>query len=208
MPGTRGARFALFAMLLVMACRLERKVPPESGPEPPRPVGLTADGGVDRARVLAVGRAQAYDANPGASHRALLEDGIEATVEPQEGSYRNPKDGFDRGVVVARFINHSDASLARLGLQPRGTTYWFIYRKEGQLVSALIPDTESGKFDVLDVPTVLHPPTRSWRQSVAQWQLPGILDQSRGMGALGVSAAAGQIPWTVCLEYGCCKLGQ
>ncbi|MBL8977474.1 MAG: hypothetical protein JNM53_03620 [Gemmatimonadetes bacterium] len=196
----------LMAAPLLLACRMERTPAPptDPAPEPPTPVGLDAGGEINRARVLEVARSQQYDVNPGSSHRAVLDYGVEATIEPTVGAYRNPKDGFDRGVIVARFVNNSDSTLSRLGLLPRGTTYWFIYRKDGQLFSAYIPDIDTDKHDVRGVPTIAHPPTRPWRQSVAQWQLPGILDKEGGLGALGV-AAGGQLPWVTCEGSGCCK---
>lgn len=195
----------LFAAVLLLACRMERTPPPTSEilPEPPVPVGLGPDGEVDRGKLLQVARAQSYDINPGSSHRAIVDYGVDVTIEPVAGAYRNDDDAFDKGVVVARFINHGDSGLSRLGLLPRGTTYWFIYRKGGQLLSAYIPDTESAESDVRGIPTISHPPTRAWRQSVAQWQLPGVLDLKKGMGALGV-AAGGQQPWVTCQPQGCC----
>ncbi len=197
----------LLAAPLLLACRMERTPPAPTDhlPEPPTPVGLEKDGEVNRQKVLQVARAQEYDLNPGASHRSILDYGVDVTIEPVLGAYRNSKDAFDRGVVVARFINHSDSSLPRLGLLPKQTTYWFIYRKDGQLLSAYIPDVDQADNDVRGVPTISHPPTRPWRQSIAQWQLPGVLDsESKGMGALG-TALGGQLPWTTCHDEGCCK---
>ncbi len=202
----RPIRLALVALPLLLACRLERTPPPPVGslPEPPRAVGLGPDGGVDRDRVLAAGRAGTYDQNPGASHRAALDDGVEVTIEPAEGAYRIGKDGFDQGVVVARLVNHGQGAVARLGIEPGATTYWLVYRREGELYSALITDLPTARSDLTDIATILHPPTRPWRQSLAQWQLPGVLGEAKGMGALGL-VAGGQIPWVTCTEWGCCK---
>jgi hypothetical protein len=198
-------RLVLIALPVVLSCQMQQTPPPADAlPAPPVPVGLGPTGEINRAKLLAVGRAQTYDLNPGSSHRAILDYSADVTIEPAVGSYRNPKEGFDQGVVVARFVNQSDSSLNRLGIVPRGTTYWFIYRKDGQLYSAYIPDRETTEFDVRGVKTILHPPTRPWRQSVAQWQLPGVLDGERGVGALGM-VAGGQIPWVTCGEEGCCK---
>ncbi|MBK6780245.1 MAG: hypothetical protein IPG75_11860 [Gemmatimonadetes bacterium] len=63
----------------------------------------------------------------------------------------------------------------------------------------------TGKFDVLDVRTIGHPPTRPWRQSVSQWQLPGVLGEKVGMGALGTVLRTGTLPWVTCATDLCCK---
>lgn len=196
----------LLAALLAGACRLERTPPPtETLPEPPVPVGLGPDGGINRNRVIEAGRAGRYDQNPGSSHRAVLDGVADLTLEPLEGAYRTPKDAFDKGVVVARLVNNGDSALARLGIQPRSTTFWFIYRKDGTLFSAFIPDVPTDKFDVIGVRTIGHPPTRPWRQSVSQWQLPGVLGEKVGMGALGTVAYSGSMPWVTCTTDLCCK---
>ena len=196
----------LRAALLAGACRLERPPPPtETLPEPPGPVGLGPDGGINRNRVIESGRAGRSDQNPGSSHRAVLDGVADLTLEPLEGAYRTPKDAFDKGVVVARLVNNGDSALARLGIQPRSTTFWFIYRKDGTLFSAFIPDVPTDKFDVIGVRTIGHPPTRPWRQSVSQWQLPGVLGEKVGMGALGTVAYSGSMPWVTCTTDLCCK---
>lgn len=202
-----GARALLPLIVpLLFACRMERTPPPPAEPEPELPtvVGLEANGELNRSRVLEVGRAQKYDINPGSSHRARLDAGAEVTIEPMEGAYRNGKEGFAKGVVLARLVNHSDQAIPRLGLAPGATTYWVFYQKGGQLRSAYIADVESDKFDVRDISVVSHRSTRPWRQAVAQWQLPGILDKSRGMGALGL-VAGGELPWVACEQWVCCK---
>jgi hypothetical protein len=106
-------------------------------------------------------------------------------------------------VVVARFTNQGDIPLKRLGIIPKGTTFWFIYRKDKQLMSAYIADTESGEYDVVDVPTIAHPATRPWRQSVAQWQLPGVIGEK--VAVARTVLYGGQLPWISCEETGCCK---
>ncbi|MBK6780246.1 MAG: hypothetical protein IPG75_11865 [Gemmatimonadetes bacterium] len=100
-PRTHG--LLLLAALLAGGCRLERTPPPaETLPEPPVPVGLEPDGGLNRNRVIEAGRAGQYDRNPGSSHRAVIDGIADLTIEPLEGAYRTPKDAFDQGVVVAR----------------------------------------------------------------------------------------------------------
>lgn len=218
-PAPRRTIAAAVALLLVLsACRLEQRGNEgQEGrlPEPPRPVGLGPDGQVDREKVIAAGRAGSYDVNPGASHRAEVGGITTATIEPAEGAYRNPTSAFDEGVVIGRLLNNGDKPLPTFGLVPGATTYWFIYRKDGKLLSAFIPDVKDAQFDALDLPTRLHPPTRPWRQSVAQWQLPGVLDDrdgadpKRGLGALGampVLAGGGVDPWITCNGTGCCQV--
>ncbi len=217
-PAPRPALGLVLALLLILpGCRLERH---DNGgqegrlPEPPRPVGLGPNATVDREKVLAAGRAGTYDVNPGASHRAEVGNTI-ATLEPAEGAYRNPPSAFDEGVVIGRVVNNTDTPLPQFGLVPRGTTYWFIYRREGKLLSAFVPDVKDTDHDVVDLPTRLHPPTRPWRQSVAQWQLPGVLDDRNGpdpkqglgaLGALPVVASGGVDPWMACTTLGCCTV--
>ncbi len=195
-------RWAILALAAVLACQPGRSAPVPT-PAPPKPVGLGAGQSIDRARVLAAGRAQRYDENPGSSLKAVLDGGVQATIEPDEGAYNLAEGTLDEGVVVARFRNEGDTPLKRLGLIPNGTTFWFIYRKDKQLMSAYIADTESGEYDVVDVPTILHPPTRPWRQSVAQWQLPGVIGEK--VGAMRMLLSGGQQPWVSCANMGCCK---
>lgn len=196
-------RWPLLVLAALVACQPGQR-PPEALPPPPKPVGLSSGQTIDRAKVLAAGRAQHYDENPGASHRAFLDDGVQATIEPDEGAYRLSPSAFDSGVVVARFTNQGDVPLKRLGIIPKGTTYWFVYRKDKELRSALIADTESGEYDVVDVPTMTHPATRPWRQSVAQWQLPGVIGEK--VAVARTVLYGGQQPWVSCIELGCCKL--
>jgi hypothetical protein len=195
-------RWTILALAALLACQPGQSTPAPS-PPPPRPVGLGSGQTIDRAKVLAAGRAQRYDENPGSSLRAVLDDGVQATIEPDEGAFNLPESALDEGVVVARFRNEGDAPLKRLGIVPRGTTFWFIYRKDKQLMSAYIADTESGEYDVVDVPTMLHPPTRPWRQSVAQWQLPGVIGEK--VGTARTLLYGGQQPWVSCTSMGCCK---
>ena len=57
-----------------------------------------------------------------------------------------------------------------------------------------------------DLPTLVHPPTRPWRQSIAQWQLAGVLERhDRPGGELALAATV--YPWVTCNEIDCCKVG-
>ncbi len=191
-------RWTLLLLAALVACQ-----PGLRAPAPPTPVGLQTGQTIDRAKVIAAGRAQHFDENPGSSLTAILDDGVRATIEPDAGAYNLTPEELDKGVVVARFRNAGDTPLKRLGIIPKGTTFWFIYRKDKQLMSAYIADTESGEYDVVDVPTILHPPTRPWRQSVAQWQLPGVIGEK--VGAARTALYGGQQPWITCVALGCCK---
>jgi hypothetical protein len=194
--------WALVALAALLACQPGQRAPAPS-PPPPRPIGLGSGQTIDRAKVIEAGRAQRYDENPGSTLTAILDDGVRATIEPDEGAYNLTPEDLDKGVVVARFKNQSDTPLKRLGIIPKGTTFWLVYRKDKQLMSAYIADTESGEYDVVDVPTMLHPPTRPWRQSVAQWQLPGIIGEK--VAAARTTLYGGQLPWVSCTNVGCCK---
>lgn len=199
---TRRDSIALLALTALLACQPGQRSPAPS-PAPPKPVGLGAGQTIDRAKVIQAGRGQRYDENPGSSLTAILDDGVRAIIEPDEGAYNLTREALDEGVVIARFRNQGDTPLKRLGIIPKGTTFWFIYRKDKQLMSAYIADTESGEYDVVDVPTILHPPTRPWRQSVAQWQLPGVIGEK--VGAARTALYGGQQPWATCSDTGCCK---
>jgi hypothetical protein len=182
-------------------------IPPESkGGEPPAPeaVNVPASGELDRGKIRVLGGKQAYDVNPGASDQEVLDSGAVAVIEPQEGVYRLDTLQLKRGYVVARFHNLSNIAVPRLGLAPGGTTFWVVYQKAGEFVSAYIADSDSSSYDRVDIPMVIHPPSRPWRQSIAQWQLPGVLhsDQKQGMGALGLTR--GSQPWVSCVTAGCC----
>jgi hypothetical protein len=190
---------AVIGALLIAACN---HLPP-----PPSPVHAPA-GVVDRVRIRAAGAGQSYDPNPGASDEDVLDSGAVAVIEPQVGVYQLDTLELAKGYVIGRFVNKSQIPVRRLGLAPGGTTYWFVYKgKDGKFVSAYISDSDSSGYDRQNIPMVIHKPSRPWRQSVAQWQLPGVIGDKRGMGALGPAAlaAGGSQPWISCVTTGCCK---
>ncbi len=76
----------MLAAAALLACQPGQRAPAPT-PAPPKPVGLGVGQAIDRARVLAAGRAQHYDENPGASLKAILDGGVAATIEPDEGAY-------------------------------------------------------------------------------------------------------------------------
>lgn len=170
----------------------------------PVPIPRPGDNLPSRDAILEIGRRQSYDQNPGASDRAIVQYDIEVTIEPQEGTYRQNEAQLARGAVVAELRNHSKKPLLSYALAPGGSSYWVVYRKQGQWLSAFISETDKS-LDRFDVPTVIHPPTRPWRQSIAQWQLSGILSRSRPGG--DETMATQLLPWTTCIEKGCCKVG-
>jgi hypothetical protein len=171
----------------------------------PIPIPRTGENLPAREALLEIGHKQAYDQNPGASDRAIVQDDIEVTVEPQDGAYRQTRDRLAKGAVVAEFTNHSQKTLRAYALEPGGHSYWVVYQKGDAWFSAFIADSKNKELDRYDVPTVIHPPTRPWRQSIAQWQLGGILDHSRPGGA--ELMATQTFPWVTCLDLGCCKVG-
>lgn len=171
----------------------------------PIPVPRTGDNLPSPESVLDIGRRQSYDPNPGASDRAVVEDDIEVTIEPQEGTYRQSEERLALGSVVAELQNHSQKPLRKYALAPGGRSYWVVYKKKDQWLSAFIAESPNRDLDRFDVPTVIHPPTRAWRQSIAQWQLRGILERSRPGGADLMAEEV--LPWTTCLAKGCCKVG-
>jgi len=173
---------------------------------PKQPHTLAIDPAQPAARdsVLALGRRQVYDENIGAAARTVLESAIDVTLEPMDDAYAADSATLARGVVVARFINHGQDSLPRLGLAPGAVTYWLIYRRDGQLLSDFIADAKDARYDRSAVPTDLHIPTRPWRQTIAQWQLPGPV-AGMGAGAMHLVVASGSQPWISCIQRGCCK---
>jgi len=171
-------------------------------------VGIPTSGPLDREKIRSAGKGQSYDSNPGASDEDVLDSGVVAVIEPQEGVFQLDTTQLAEGYVIGRFINKSDKGIKRLGLPPRGTTYWFVYQRNGQWLSAYIADSDSTGYDRPDVPMVIHYPSRPWLQSVAQWQLPGVIGDkpAGGLGALGsVGLAEGSQPWISCVTIGCCK---
>jgi hypothetical protein len=173
----------------------------------PLPIPRAGDGGLPGREVLIeLGRKQSYDPNPGASHRAIVENGIEVTVEPQDGAYRQTETRLGMGAIVATLTNHSPKPLPAYALGPSGRSFWIVYRKGTEWFSAYIGDSRNGKLDRFDVPTMIHVPTRPWRQSIAQWQLTEVLEKSRpGDGTLLASEV---VPWVTCMELGCCRPGR
>jgi hypothetical protein len=175
-------------------------------PPRPRSVALTPAGGVDRARVLDAGRGQRFDENPGASDQDVLDDGAIAVIEAEEGVYQLDSASLDQGIIVARFRNLTEIPVPRLSLVPNGRTFWYIYRRKGELLSAYIADGPDSTADRYDIPTRLHAPSRKWRESIAQWQMPGVLDGDKGSETgLRAGLATGSQPWVTCTEAGCCK---
>jgi hypothetical protein len=155
--------------------------------------------------LIDIGSRQPYDPNPGASDRAIIEEGVEVTIEPQDGAYRQSEARLGQGAIVAEIRNHSRKAVPEYALEPGGRSFWVIYRKDSRWLSAFIADSKNQQLDRFDVPTVLHPPSRPWRQSIAQWQLTGILDKTRPGGS--ESAALLMLPWVTCTEQACCKVG-
>lgn len=175
---------------------------PGCGPRQPAVLSVSPGGSASRDSVLALGRRQSYDSNPGAAARGSLEDGIEVTIQPMEDAFATDPGKLAQGVVLARLVNHGDAPLERLGLAPGATSYWMIYQKGKDLFSDFVADAGDGKYDRYGVPTELHPSERRWRQSIAQWQLPGPVEGLRA----GIMAATYH-PWVTCSPAGCCKAG-
>lgn len=199
------AGFTVLAALS-LACPPPAKPPTDDYVPPPAPKSLGNAPGtpIDRNKVIELGRSQSYDENPGSSDESILDGGVRAIIEPQEGVWQLDTAALDQGVVIGRFRNRGEATLKRLGLIPHGITYWFVYRGEKGLTSAFIADTSVSDFDVHDRAVTIHKPSRPWRQAVAQWQLNDVLRKEMGLGALGVEG--GSSPWIACVRNGCCKL--
>jgi hypothetical protein len=49
-----------------------------------------------------------------------------AKIQPEAGSFLISDEGLSRGRIIARIVNESPDSYPRLGLLPRGTTYWWV----------------------------------------------------------------------------------
>lgn len=206
--GFRRLQAAAAVVVLMAGCQRPAEHPQGPKVAPPTPVGISTSGPLDREKIRSVGKGQAYDATPGASDEDVLDSGVVAIIEPQEGVFQLDTTQLAKGYVIGRFINKSDKGIKRLGLPPGGTTYWFVYQRDGKWVSAYIADSDSSGYDRPDVPMVIHYPSRPWLQSVAQWQLPGVIGDkpTRGLGALGViGLAEGSQPWISCVTIGCCK---
>ncbi len=160
-----------------------------------------------REQLRELGRKQPYDANPGASDRAILEEGAEVTIEPQDGAFRLSRAQLGEGRIVARFVNNSDKPVKRYALPARGTSYWVVYQVKGEWLSAIIADSRDRELDRFNIRTRLHQPTRSWLQSISQWQLAGVLGNGAPGGGPFPTIAAGKISsWTTCERFGCCFL--
>lgn len=191
---------AAVSLLLIAACALGgggRPLPeplPVPGPELPQ----------SRDKVLELGRKQVYDVNPGASARARIADGLEVTVEPQDGSYRLTEQQLAGGRIVARFINHGSKPVPEYGLPAKGTSYWVVYAEKGQWYSSIIADSRSRDYDRLSVQIQIHRPNRPWRQSIAQWQLASALAMEAPGGAPRAIATGEVRPWVTCFAMGCC----
>ena len=191
------------ALLALWAC----PTPVPAPPKPPATLGIDPAQPGARDSVLALGRRQYYDQNIGAAARTLLERDIDVTLEPMDSTWLADSAMLDQGLVVARFINHGIDTLPRLGLAPSATTYWLIYRRDGQLLSDFIADADGSGFDRTGVPTDLHVPSRGWRQSLAQWQIAAPVS-AIGAGAtarLRLAAGVPAQPWIACIQFGCCK---
>ncbi len=172
----------------------------------PVPLPIPDGGGLPAREVLLeIGRKQPYDPNPGASDRAIVKDGIELTIEPQDGAYRQSESRLRQGAIVAEMRNHSQKPVPGFALEPGGRSFWVVYRKGSSWFSAFIADSKDSKMDRFDVPTTIHVPTRAWRQSIAQWQLGGILERTRP--GDGTVLATELQPWVTCMELGCCRPG-
>jgi len=193
------ATHALLAGLLTTACAGGRPLP--------APLPTPQGGGLPKREILIeIGRGQAYDTNHGAAARAIVRDGIEVTIQPQDGAYRQSEARLSQGAIVAVLINHSKKPLSDLALPPGGRSFWVVYREKTEWLSAFIADSPDGRqLDQPAVPTMVHPSGRPWRQSIAQWQLAGVLEKTRPGGDIAV--LLGMVPWVSCMELGCCRPG-
>lgn len=161
----------------------------------------------NRDKVLELARKQVYDVNPGASARASLEEGVEVSIEPQDGVYRLDEKQLAGGRVVAKFVNHGGKPVARLALPANGTSYWLIYQEKGEWTSAVIADSPRGReLDRYGIKFSIHRPSRPWRQSISQWQLASALGMDHPGGAVRELAVGRVMPWITCIDRGCCPL--
>jgi hypothetical protein len=172
----------------------------------PTPLPTPEGGGIPpREVIIDLGGKQVYDTNPGASARGIVYAGVEVTIQPQDGAYRQTEARLGHGAIVAVLINHSRNSVRELALAPSGRSYWVVYRRK-EWYSAFIADSPDGRgLDRVGVPTMVHYSGRPWRQSIAQWQLTGVLQETRPGG--GMFAAWEVVPWVTCMQLGCCRPG-
>lgn len=197
----RAASLLVASGWLMLGCQGIGRAVPAPIPVPPDNLPQARD------QILEIARKQPYDVNPGASARALLDEGVEVTIEPQDGVYRLQNDQLAGGRVVARFINHGDKPVRRYGLTAGGSSYWVIYQQQGEWLSAIISDSRDRGLDRYGLQTRRHAPTRPWLQSIAQWQLPDVLGRmSPGGGELPPLALGKVAPWITCAPMVCCRV--
>jgi hypothetical protein len=199
-PRIAPARLGIAALLLLNACHAGGRPIPAPLPVPAEQLPEARD------RVIELARKEPFDAQPGASDRALLETGEEVTIEPQDGIYRLHDAQLAEGRVVAKFVNHSDKPVRRYALFPKGTSFWVVYQVKGEWLSAYIANSQDRSLDRFNLATVRHPAPRNWRQAIAQWQLPDAYPPMRPGGAVMMrTLATGKLqPWTSCTDDGCC----
>ncbi len=196
--GLAGRVAAVFLVALTVSSCAGGPAPPPPVPVPPR----NLPGG--REELLSQARREPFNANPGASARGQLESGAEVTIEPDEGAYRLTPEQLAVGRVVGKFINHSDQDIKELGLPARGESYWVVYRDGAEWYSAFIADAKDQRLDRTRIPTMYHVPNQPWQQSIAQWQLPGVIGDKAPGGGIPLMTTS-SVPWVTCTMLGCCK---
>ena len=120
------------------------------------------------------------------------------------GADRQTSIDFWEGVLGMAFVfeqpNLDDETQNHLYFDPGDGRLITVFTSEDWKKDPRPPPTKAGSLHHIAFTVSLA----TWRQAVAQWQLPGILDQSRGMGALGL-LAGGEQPWVACEPWICCK---
>ena len=122
---------------------LPTPLPPSDGPLPARET------------LIEIGRRQAYDPNPGASDRAEIKDGIQVTIEPQDGAYRNTRARLAKGAIVAQFHNHSQRPVPEYALEQwlRCDALWpaLFTDEQAHLVQQSLDEAQVQPDDVLRI---------------------------------------------------------
>lgn len=153
-----------------------------------------------REEILAVARATVFDVRYGTGDQQRLmvgecpdncRYGPLVEVQAAKNGHELSESELAAGQFVGRIINHDVEPYPRLNLAGQDTTYVWVEKADGKWRAVYVPATPGATLIEKGISIESHT-QEPWRQSGARWVSPG----------------GSEVPWFICTELGCCKLGQ
>lgn len=114
---------------------------------------------------------------------------VRVALQPQRNSIGLDRRSLGQGRVIARLINRDDVPLPRFNLAAHDTTYWWADSVGGKWRSVYVSSRAGSKPLIRGFKIEDHE-SGQYQQSLSRWE---------------VSAQGTTIPWTTCIDTGCCR---